>query len=537
MTNTKISIENEHGEKLVGILEDKSIADAAGPSRLAIICHGVLGHKDYLFHRLLAEKLPFSSFRFDFRGNGESDGMAGYANMPQDAEDIGVVADYFKKQGYEIFAVIGHSRGAVAALKYATTCEIPLPHVVNISGRYKMNDNQIYKARPEIGQALDNQGYFDWSVKQRDRIVQIQVTRKDVEAFTSWDNSYVSQMPKATCVLTCHGINDTIVPPYNAAMYSNQIPNHTLELIPDADHMFKGKFEELVDTVVGHFNKHQNPYEKAFAMGQHAGLCIPRWIDVEGVKNFRDIGGWLVKDGYIRERMIYRCANLANITDKGIETLRALNVAAIFDFRSDLETKRYGVMREVPGIALYPSAIFKDSDWSPAELAKRWKTYFVGIEGFVIAYMDNLATAGPQFGKIIRYMADRHVPDALIIHCSAGKDRTGLFCMLILGLCGVEDEVIAQEYSFTTRGFWESEKELQEKCDFIGLSMERMKFAMSTPPEVMKATINALRGKYGSFEGYARQACDLTMEQIQALRKRMTVPIRFEERQLFRPRH
>lgn len=41
-----------------------------------------LGHKDYLYHRLLAQKLPYSSFRFDFRGNGESTGEPGYANIP-----------------------------------------------------------------------------------------------------------------------------------------------------------------------------------------------------------------------------------------------------------------------------------------------------------------------------------------------------------------------------------------------------------------------------------------------------------------------
>ena len=47
--------------------------------------------------------------------------------------------------------------GSTAGFKYATTCEKPLPHFVNVSGRYKMNDNQIYKNRPEIGEALDRQ--------------------------------------------------------------------------------------------------------------------------------------------------------------------------------------------------------------------------------------------------------------------------------------------------------------------------------------------------------------------------------------------
>ena len=44
-------------------------------------------------------------------------------------------------------------------------------------------------------------------------------------------------------------------------------------------------------------------------MGQSVSVCIPRWIDVQGVKNFRDIGGWPVRDGsgYIRERFVFRC--------------------------------------------------------------------------------------------------------------------------------------------------------------------------------------------------------------------------------------
>ncbi|ORZ25518.1 hypothetical protein BCR42DRAFT_9580 [Absidia repens] len=189
--NKKLNIVNNHGESIVGILETKSAIDAGRQQpRIILISHGVLGHKDYLFFRLLAEELPFSSFRFDFRGNGESDGKAGYAHMKEDADDIATVAAHFEKEGYEVYGIIGHSRGAVACLKYASSCKKPIPHVINCSGRYKMNDNQIYKNRPEIGASLDKHGYFDWSVKQRDRITNIKVTREDVDKFTSWDNSY-----------------------------------------------------------------------------------------------------------------------------------------------------------------------------------------------------------------------------------------------------------------------------------------------------------------------------------------------------------
>lgn len=52
----------------------------------------------------------------------------------------------------------------------------------------------------------------------------------------------------------------------------------------------------------------------------------------------------------------------------------------------------------------------------------------------------------------------------------------------------------------------------------------------------MNATLQAIRQKYGSIEGYAHEACGLTNQEINAFREGMVIPIRFEERQLFRPR-
>jgi hypothetical protein len=47
----------------------------------------------------------------------------------------------------------------------------------------------------------------------------------------------------------------------------------------------------------------------------------------------------------------------------------------------------------------------------------------------------------------------------VIVHCTAGKDRTGVLCALVLSLCGVDDEVVAQEYSFTEVGLTREWKE------------------------------------------------------------------------------
>ena len=94
-------------------------------------------------------------------------------------------------------------------------------------------------------------------------------------------------------------------------MIANLVPNHTLELVQGANHTFDGKYEELISIIIRHFEKHENSaYERAYKFGHHMHVCIPRWIDVEGVKSFRDIGGWPLEDGsgYVRERIVFRSA-------------------------------------------------------------------------------------------------------------------------------------------------------------------------------------------------------------------------------------
>ncbi|CAO3597780.1 unnamed protein product [Absidia cylindrospora] len=432
------------------------------------------------------------------------------------------------------------SIGAVACLKYASSCKKPVPHVINCSGRYKMNDNQIYKNRPEIGASLDKQGYFDWSVKQRDRITKIQVTRQDVDKFTSWDNSYVKNMPLTTCVLTVHGINDSIVPVYNAAMYANAIPNHTLALLPDADHNFKGHFEDIVKTIVDHLNKHENDtYEKMTTMNLHSGIIVPRWIDVQGVKNFRDLGGWPIKDGsgYIRERTIFRCAHLGDITPEGIKVLQGLNVKAVFDFRSEPELKHNGILPDDAGIQVIPSAMYDSHEFNPEAFAAAMKNFCAGPTGIAQVYLDTLEAGKKSYGNTFHHIIKEFGQDSrnsLIVHCTAGKDRTGLWCMLLLGLCDVDDEVIAREYTLTNLGYWLTDEELEFRAHYAQMTVEQMKVASSAPYDAMKLCLASLKERYGSIELYVQNECGLSVDECNKLRQLMVVPIPFEQKQFHR---
>lgn len=73
------------------------------------------------------------------------------------------------------------------------------------------------------------------------------------------------------------------------------------------------------------------------------------------------------------------------------------------------------------------------------------------MEGFKRAYRDILENAGPSYGKILKHIRDKP-NEPLLLHCTAGKDRTGVIVALIMSLAGAGDETIATEYALTDIG-------------------------------------------------------------------------------------
>ena len=78
------------------------------------------------------------------------------------------------------------------------------------------------------------------------------------------------------------------------------------------------------------------------------------------------------------------------------------------------------------------------------------------------AYRSIILTGDPTaYCTIFKHLAEQK-PEPMLIHCTAGKDRTGIICAMILLLAGVEKEVVAGEYSLTTGGLVEVRKRIIE---------------------------------------------------------------------------
>ncbi|KAL7621217.1 hypothetical protein AAE478_008534 [Parahypoxylon ruwenzoriense] len=300
-------------------------------------------------------------------------------------------------------------------------------------------------------------------------------------------------------------------------------------------------------------------------MADDKQLPTPPFHHIPGLPNFRDIGGYPVSgsssgstpglpDGengeptkVVRRGLVYRSSEPSKITTDGVSKLQALGIEKVYDLRSTVEIERgmregYGWhVKEWEGASRVFVPVFLDQDYSPEALALRYKNYSSeSSQGFVAAYSDILvAAASPgnsfqPFKTILEHLASPSPspPAPCLIHCTAGKDRTGVICALILSLCGVADEVVAHEYSLTDLGLKSRHAELIKHLTSSSLLQDHQYGAermISAQREAMLGTLAMIRKTYGSVEKCVIDLGLLSPDGIRQLRSNLVVDVDSEE--------
>ncbi|KAK6151954.1 hypothetical protein DH2020_014589 [Rehmannia glutinosa] len=251
-----IKIENKHGEKLAGVLHE------TGSNEIVIVCHGFLCSKDKPIIMNLAvalENARISVFRFDFTGNGESEGSFQLANYYRETEDIRAVTEYFGSLNRKVTAILGHSKGGNIVLLYASIYDIDA--VVNVSGPYYLDKGFDERFGENFMERIETDGFVDFTNKVG------KIYRATKESLVELRNIKMRDtclsIDKRCRVLTIHGASDTVVQLEDAREFDKVIQNHTLHVIKGANHGFTKHQAELASTVVSYIKGCLQLREKA----------------------------------------------------------------------------------------------------------------------------------------------------------------------------------------------------------------------------------------------------------------------------------
>jgi len=224
-----------------------------------------------------------------------------------------------------------------------------------------------------------------------------------------------------------------------------------------------------------------------------ANATLTRDLEIEVVFNARHVGGYPAAGGRHTSETAIRAASLARLEEAGIARLRDRGVRTIVDLRSSVERER-DVTPSVSwaGIDVIAAAVF-EQDGSPVALSDHFA-------GFAIVYQRMLETGRDAYRTLVETLARRE--GALLFHCAAGKDRTGVAAALLLSLAGVDAATIVSDYARSAEllapqwAVWEPR--MRER----GVDPERVRPLMASDPADMAATLVHIDSRWGSAEGY-----------------------------------
>ena len=238
-----------------------------------------------------------------------------------------------------------------------------------------------------------------------------------------------------------------------------------------------------------------------------------RHLNLEGASNFRDLGGYAARDGRkVRWRQIFRSNHLGHVTEADIAILRSLGVRSAFDFRGTEE--RVTALCGIGGIAVHSLPI---EPTVVASLRARAAagTALSSIDALDVmrdSYRNYVRHNTPSFRALFGHLLEDRAP--LVIHCTAGKDRTGFACALILHALGVSEDVIAEDYLLTNRLYRRDPNSSSDLPD------EVRRVLGSVETSFLAAAFEAIAEEYGGLEGYFSDGLNLGAEQRARLKAR-----------------
>lgn len=240
-----------------------------------------------------------------------------------------------------------------------------------------------------------------------------------------------------------------------------------------------------------------------------------RHVVLQGAANFRDLGGYKTADGrQVKWGKVYRSADISKLTTTDLAELEKRHVKYDVDLRGHQES------------AQAPDKLNPGTDYvlCPAgsdSLSTMTRDFAAHkpADSIMLAFYNNT-----------RYLADRYKPffqklmaapadDALVFHCTAGKDRTGIAAALFLYSLGVPYNTIVSDYTATNYYRQnENAKTVAAISAMMNIDKESAKKMMGAKPEYIAATFDAIKKQYGSVDNFLKNQIGLSNKDLKQLR-------------------
>lgn len=255
---------------------------------------------------------------------------------------------------------------------------------------------------------------------------------------------------------------------------------------------------------------------------------MTRRIPFEGIDNFRDFGDYAGRTGRLRRGRLYRSAHHGRATDEDLERLASLGLAVIVDLRRPNEREREPCRRwQGFGARVIENDILEARADEWLDFIQRSDHSVESFRRYLLDYYREAPFWDRHLDLFRRYFeAVAETEGPVLVHCAAGKDRTGILCALTHHLAGVHEDDIRADYLLTN--------DPERMARRLPLMREYVReLTGRTPPDeglltgmgvdvaYLEAAFDAMRARHGSIDGYLDEALGLDARLRERIHERL----------------
>lgn len=247
---------------------------------------------------------------------------------------------------------------------------------------------------------------------------------------------------------------------------------------------------------------------------------ITQHIELQGARNFRDLGGYTTSDGRrVKTGLLYRADSLAELTESDLHRLQALHLRTIYDFRTSDEA-RQAPDKPLPG-AVRVALPIGEGQMNVATLQAQILAGDLDALNLSDSYGDMLLNATDPLRT---WFADLLNPqkNPAVFHCTGGKDRTGMAAALLLVALGVPQETVMQDYLASNYYLHDHIESTLWKVRFAShfrVDGDRFRAIVGVRDVYLENAFKAIIYRYGSIDNYLEQVLQLDAGKRQQLRQ------------------
>ena len=253
-----------------------------------------------------------------------------------------------------------------------------------------------------------------------------------------------------------------------------------------------------------------------------------RILPLEGIRNFRDYGGYAGAGGAIvKRRVLWRSGHHHPATPSDLEKVAALGLTAVIDLRGDSERSAFPCLRH-PGFTA--DVLFEPGETAGLMGAAAHEAAAEGVRtgaesrAAMVRLNEGMPWRPVLVASMKLYFAELAAGRGpILLHCVAGKDRTGLAAWLTHHALGVHPDDAMADYLLTNiatdlAGRMALGAETVRARYGPQMDDEAVLALMSVAPEYISAGLDAIRERHGSYDRYLNEVLEIGPVEIAAMR-------------------